>query len=218
MKTDARIFSHRTRRRPLRWLLLLALVSVVVWGGGLIWFAKAIPRAEAPVEQRTDAIVVLTGGSGRLDTGLDLIAAGHAEKLFVSGVYRGVDITALLALGQQDPAGLDCCVVIGYSADNTRGNARETAAWMASEGYRTLRLVTANYHMQRSLLEFRRAMPTVAVIAHPVAPERVLLDQWWRRRGTARLVVLEYNKFLWALTIGAVTQLTAAETPTGDGR
>ncbi len=209
MNTEARIFSQRARRRPLRWIGLAAVIIVGAWISGLIWFAESIPRGGPAAERHTDAVVVLTGGSGRLDAGLDLVTAGQAEKLFVSGVYQGVDVAALLALAQQDPAGLDCCIVIGYSADNTRGNARETAAWMSEEGYRTLRLVTANYHMRRSLLEFRRMMPGVELIPHPVAPPHVRLDDWWRREGTARLVASEFNKFLWALTVGALIQIAA---------
>ena len=208
MNTGARRFPQRRRRRPLRLPAAAVAVAAAGWIGGLVWFADHIPRTVAESDRQTDAIVVLTGGSGRLATGLDLIASGQANKLFVSGVYRGVDVAALLDLVQQDPAGLDCCIVIGYSADDTRGNARETAAWMAAQGYRTLRLVTANYHMQRSILEFRRAMPAVELIPHPVAPARVRLEDWWRRHGTARLVGSEFNKFLWALTIGGVLPAT----------
>lgn len=204
MNAEARRFPQRRRRRPLRLLAVITAATAAGWIGGLVWFADHIPRTVAESDRQTDAIVVLTGGSGRLATGLDLIANGQAHKLFVSGVYRGVDVAALLDLVQQDPVGLDCCIVIGYSADDTRGNARETAAWMVAQGYRTLRLVTANYHMQRSILEFRRAMPAVELIPHPVAPERVRLEDWWRLHGTARLVASEFNKFLWALTIGGV--------------
>ena len=107
----------------------------------------------------TDAIVVLTGGRLRLETGLELFATGSAKKLFISGVNQRVDRDELLrALGPAAERAA-CCIVLGHEADNTFGNARETANWMHEEGYKSLRLVTSWYHMRRGLLEFGRAMP-----------------------------------------------------------
>ena len=191
----------KRRRRSGRWALLLALAMaavLAVWGIGLFRFAAAIPSAVADTTARTDAIIVLTGGSRRLGTGLKLLADDAAGKLFVSGVYQGVDVTKLLEMSQREPEELRCCVDIGHSAGNTAGNAAETAAWMADNGYRSLRLVTSNYHMPRSMMEFRHAMPDAVVIAHPVFPENVKWDKWWAWPGTATLIVGEYNKLLLA--------------------
>lgn len=185
----------RRRRWPI-WIAATLLLAAVLWVGGLVRFAAQIPsRVDDPMS-RTDAIVVLTGGAERLATGLRLLTDGRAGKLFVSGVHRGVDVAALLRGARQAPDEVDCCVVLGHDADDTVGNARETARWMAAEGYASLRLVTANYHMRRSLLEFRRALPRTTIIAHPVIPEHVRQRQWWRFPGTASLVIGEYNKFL----------------------
>ena len=90
-------------------------------------------------------------------------------------------------------------MVLGYSAGDTAGNARETAEWMAKEGFASLRLVTANYHMRRSLLEFRRVMPGIALIPHPVFPPNFKGEKWWRWPGTASLILSEYSKYLVAL-------------------
>lgn len=190
------------RSRRAVWARRAGLASALVlfaWLAGLFWFAGQIPEPGPADTAATDAIAVPTGGSGRLQAGLDLLAAGRAEKLFVSGVYRGVELAELLRLSANAPDRLRCCVALGYSADNTAGNARETAEWMARESYRSLRLVTASYHMPRSLLEFRRAMPGVTIIAHPVFPGHVKQDDWWLWPGTARLIVGEYNKYLLAL-------------------
>jgi uncharacterized SAM-binding protein YcdF (DUF218 family) len=192
-------------RRRRRWLWLAigaATLSAVAWFSGLLWFTGVVLHSEPAEEKATDAIVVLTGGSGRLDAGLTLLANGKAEKLFVSGVYRGVDVAALLRLSRRAPQELECCIALGYSADDTRGNAVETATWMTEEGYRSLRLVTANYHMPRSLLEFQRSMPSVDVVPHPVKPSNVLIERWWRSAQAARLVLTEYSKYLVALTLG----------------
>ena len=91
---------------------------------------------------------MLTGGIDRLDEGLRLLSAGRAKKLFVSGVYRGVDVAALLRLARQAPGDLECCIMLGYAADNTAGNAHETAAWMKDQGLKTTMesaMANANY-------------------------------------------------------------------------
>jgi uncharacterized SAM-binding protein YcdF (DUF218 family) len=90
-------------------------------------------------------------------------------------------------------------MVLGHAADNTRGNAEETAAWIRAEGFTSLRLVTATYHMRRSLLEFRRQMPGIDILAHPVFPRGFQADGWWHNRRSLRLVASEYVKYLIAL-------------------
>jgi len=182
----------------LRRLGLTAAALFVAYAGGLVWFAESIMDSVEDTGTATDAIVVLTGGSQRVQAGLQLLTAGKAKKLFVSGVYHGTDVTALLHVQRQSPEAVQCCIVLGHTADNTYGNAQETAAWMRQEGYRSLRLVTANYHMRRALLEFARAMPEIHIIPHPVFPETVR-ERWWAWPGTLDLIIGEYDKYLWAL-------------------
>jgi len=201
-----------TRRRPARLLpaLLVALPAVAtLWLIGLLWFGAMLPATVSEPERRTDAIVVLTGGSGRLGQGLELLAAQRADKLFVSGVYRGVEVEELLLISQQSPEELQCCIALGYEADNTRGNAIESAAWMAEQGYHSLRLVTATYHMPRSLLEFRRAMPEIEIVPHPVFPPSFKQARWFFWPGSAALVASEYVKYLLALARAPFERLGA---------
>lgn len=188
----------RPRRFRLRWLIgLLFVATALAWSAGFLQFVAALPRADAtPPEGKVDAIVVLTGGSGRLEAGLDLLEAGRAQKLFVSGVYHGVDVATLLTLSQTAPRDLDCCIALGYAAGDTTGNAQETAEWVAAEDFHSLLLVTANYHLPRSLLEFRAAMPDIAITAWPVHPPKVEIADWWRWPGTAKLLAGEYSKYL----------------------
>jgi len=173
-----------------------ALLLVTLWGAGLAWFAYTLPDQVEDATTKTDAIVVLTGGSRRLGVGLNLLMQGKAKKLFVSGVHRGVDVAELLRVARQSPAEVECCIALGYAADNTIGNAAETQRWMAEQGYRSLRLVTASYHMRRSLLEFRHAMPGVTIVPHPVFPERFQPPSWWRQSASIAVVAAEYSKFL----------------------
>ncbi len=196
-----RILFPRHRRGPV--LIVAALIAaglLAAWTWGLILYAAGIPGDIADTSTPTDAIVVLTGGSQRTRTGLDLLSRGMADKLFISGVHAGVEIPRLLAAAGASQTPLRERVETGYGALNTAGNALETEQWMRDNGFRSLRLVTANYHMPRSLLQFRHALPDATIIPHPVFPDHVKQDKWWRWPGTARLIIGEYNKFLvaWA--------------------
>lgn len=184
----------RTARR----MLVLLVVVAALWAGGLVWFANSIPSPETTTveESPTDAVVVLTGGPLRLKVGLELLEAGKAHKLFVSGVSRGVDLTELLRTAQRSPAAVSCCIALGYDAVDTASNAAETRLWMEHEGFHSLRLVTASYHLPRSLLEFRRAMPEITIVAHPVFLEGFKRQDWWAWPGTLALTVIEYQKYL----------------------
>ena len=189
-------------RRALWSLLLYAAVAVLVLAGGFVVFAATLPGSVEDPDTKTDAIVVLTGGTARVETGFALLEQGLARRLFISGVAPEVEIAALLAAADRPRNGAECCVVLGRDAGDTLGNARETARWMQREGLRSLRLVTAQYHMPRSLLVFRRAMPEARIVPHPVFPERVRSGEWWRWPGTARLLAQEYLKYLAALALG----------------
>lgn len=172
----------------------------VLWLAGLFFFIAAIERHvdPAPIEtlEPTEAIVVLTGGSERLEAGLRLLREGKGRKLLISGVFHGVGLKKILGNAEVSEELRSCCIVLGHEADNTYGNAAETKAFMQAEGFHSLRLVTAHYHMPRSLLFFRRAMPDLTLVPYPVSPDVVDLKDWWRHAGTAGLLVSEYNKFL----------------------
>jgi len=203
----------------MRRLLRLVLAFAILWLGGLFLFIAKLPETIEAPDRHTDAIVVATGGSERLQEGIRLLIHGSAGKLFVSGVNvdtKTADLVASLpADAEKPPAQLvDCCIVIGHVADSTMGNAAETAAWMKSQGFHSLRLVTADYHMPRSLLEFRRAMPDVEILANPVFPDQVNRESWWRSPGTASLLIGEYNKYLLAVARSAVGSILG---PSGAG-
>ena len=179
-------------------LLLIILLVLFVWFIGLVKFTKSIPEAVVDTETKTQAIVVLTGGSKRLDEGFALLSSDMAERLFISGVYRGVDARQLFRLFKHSPSKEACCIDIGRDADDTVGNARETWEWMKKNDLKSIRLVTAGYHMPRSLLEFRHAMPGVQIIPHPVFPNTVIMKRWWLWPGTAQLILSEYSKTMLA--------------------
>lgn len=202
-------------RSFLRAAALFALI-LEVWLYGLVVFVARLPdRVEDP-DRRTDAIVVPTGGSERFSEGVRLLIHGLAGKLFVSGVNadtRERDLLASLPPEMEKPSAtlVDCCIVLGHAADSTLGNAAETAAWMKSQGFQSLRLVTADYHMPRSLMEFRHAMPDMDIVVHPVFPDQVHRDVWWHSPGTAWLLIDEYDKYLLAYVRLAVADLIGSQ-------
>ena len=176
-----------------------ALGLGLAWFMGFLWFVATLPDKVEDTNSPTDAIVVLTGGSERLSTGMALLEEGKAPKLFISGVHRGVEVSEILKIARSqrpEPVG---SVVLGYAADDTVGNAAETAAWIAAERLTSLRLVTGAYHMPRSLTEFRQVLPGTRIIPHPVFPDTVKSREWWRWPGTAALLATEYSKYLAAI-------------------
>ena len=182
-------------RRFVHFLLLV----MVIWLGGFLAFAAAIPPKVRDADRPVDAIVVLTGGDVRLAEGFALLDRGLAKKMLVSGVADGVKLPDLLqALNGSQPSQtvLDCCVTLGYDARSTEGNALESLRWLTDNGFKSARLVTANYHMNRSLLEFRRAMPGIEIIPHPVFPRQMQEPYWFARPGTVYLLFNEYHKYL----------------------
>lgn len=205
-------------RRALLRVMIAAGGGGLLWLAGLVWFAT--PPAVDSRTGRTDAIVVLTGGSLRLQSGLDLLREGKGLKLFVSGVSPQVDLNELLRISGNGPDELAtwtaCCVVLGHHADNTLENAQETAQWMRNQGFHSLRLVTAWYHMPRSLLEFERTMPEIDIVPHPVFPNQVKQQRWWAWPGTAALLVNEYAKYLAALARPVVGSPQRAEMAKSD--
>jgi len=178
--------------------LAMLFLAVTIWGVGLLAFADRAARSTpAKDPPPADAIVVLTGASTlRLETGIHLLEDGKGARVLLSGVNleaTRADIQGVTKTGQRL---YDCCVDLGFSATNTVGNGRETAAWADQHGYMSLIVVTAAYHMPRAMLELRAAMPDTMLIAYPVATASPDAKRWWRRGVDARRMILEYNKYL----------------------
>ncbi len=217
MRGTARISFKDQRTAPPGWgrrsmhaLLLLA----VVWFCGFLAFAAAIPPKVREADRPVDAIVVLTGGGVRLAEGFTLLDRGLAKKMLISGVADGVDLPALLQTlnGTPDlnPDALACCVTLDHAARSTEGNARESLKWLSGNGFTSVRLVTANYHMNRSLLEFRRVMPAVEIVPNPVFPREVQDPYWFVHPGTLYLLINEYHKYVAAAGRAKLTDLGTA--------
>ncbi|MDD4616232.1 MAG: YdcF family protein [Alphaproteobacteria bacterium] len=185
------------KRHP---FLLLSIVVAALWAWGFIKFVDSVSALREPDIHESlepaEAIVVLTGGSERVSTGIELLRLGNGKKLFISGVHKNLPLERILKTSHISPELSSCCVVLGYRAGSTAGNAEETRDWVAGEGFRSARLVTANYHMPRSLLLFHDAMPDITFLPYPIMPDNVKLYEWWEYPGTINLLATEYCKYL----------------------
>lgn len=176
--------------------ILTAILGIggFLWLAGLFMFAVRIDAARPALpHQKTDAIIVLTGGNFRIETGMQLWSRDMAQELFITGVYKDVTQQEILSewQGKMDlPA---CCMTLGYEATTTEGNAEETRKWVDAHNITSARLVTSTYHMPRALLEFRLAMPDLVLYAHPVE----IKDYKPQQKMFWYLAFLEYHKFLW---------------------
>lgn len=172
-------------------------LGVLGAGAGFAVFHDGIARVEPASLPRADGIVVLTGGAQRVNDGLGLLAQGFGRKLLISGVHQktGRDELARHARGDGREM-LDCCVDLGKGARNTIGNAIETRRWAEDNGFRSLIVVTSNYHMPRTLEEFRHALPGIMVTGYPVVTEQAGPDRIWTDMSTLKLLVSEYAKYV----------------------
>jgi len=174
------------------------LILVMVWFVGLLAFTSRVdqstPAQEPPV---ADGVVVLTGASNvRLEQATKLLEAGKGKRLLISGVNREASRDDVLGVTKAVRPIYDCCVDLGYSAADTIGNASESAEWAKAKDYHSLIVVTADYHMPRSMLELHAAMPDVALHPYPVVTESLNAHRWWKGGTSARRMIVEYCKYL----------------------
>ncbi|MES2034753.1 MAG: YdcF family protein, partial [Pseudomonadota bacterium] len=140
---------------------------------------------------------------------------GTGARLLISGVNREASRADVLAVSGAVKPVYDCCVDLGYTAADTIGNAGEIAEWARAKKYRTLIVVTSDYHMPRSILEIRAAMPEATLVEYPVVTGPVDVRRWWRKGGDARRLTLEYSKYLAILGRESFLALGPRDEPAG---
>lgn len=182
--------------RVLSFLLFSILFG---WVLGLAVFVHGLPTRATPAGVRTDAIIVLTGGNARVERGFEMLAAGAAPVLFISGVGKDVTLQEMLhehtstetrnAIHERGAN-----IVLDHVALTTQTNAREAAQFVRERDFHSIRLITAHYHMPRSMTEMQSALPEVEIIADPVFPAGFRRDQWWRHKNSRELILSEFHK------------------------
>jgi len=191
-----------------RWAIGLAGAAVWLLVFGFVIFATVVMREAAPITQRADGIVVLTGGDQRIVEGARLLGEGRGERLLISGVNPRTPREDVKKVSGRAPNRFDCCVDLGYAV-NTISNADETRSWAAARRYDSLIVVTSSYHMPRTLIELERALPTTELIPYPVMPRHFRPDAWWLDTSTTRVLLGEYIKFLPAVARYGLSKLIA---------
>jgi len=149
---------------------------------GFVWFAHSIPKASPEINDVFDGVIVFTGGKGRVQTGIDLLHAGHAKKLLISGVGADTKFKDIIKSSQNFAAH----ITLGYDAEDTFGNIKEAIEWIKLHKLHKILLVTSDYHMPRSLIQVERALPNLKIIPYAVISEE----------NNIKLILLEYNKYL----------------------
>ena len=198
-------------RSVLMWAIIIAVIAFIA---GFWKFAERV-RVEAETPPRAQAIVALTGGSlQRLTTGVRLLEQHKGERLLISGVNRVVTDDELLGEALNVDHDLrQCCIDLGRSAEDTLGNASETAAWAREHHYTRLILVTDDYHMPRSVTELRLALPEAEITPYPVATRWTEGNLWRSDLSAAARLGGEYVKYLTIRVREALIDLSKEDNP-----
>lgn len=193
------------------------LVLVLIWLAGLFAFAGRVQQSTPSLQpHRADGAVALTGpqSNARLAAAVGLLEDGLAERVLISGVSRVANREDIRTTSKATRRLYDCCVDLGFRAADTVGNARETAAWARVLRYRSLIIVTSDFHMPRAMLELRAVLPQeMSLQTYAVATPALATGRWWRRPSAVRLMVTEYSKYLAILVREAVLSLGPRDRP-----
>jgi len=166
-------------------ILRFGALAVILYALGFFFFSVTL-GTPAAADARTDAIVAITGGEGRIEQGVAMLGQGRGKRMLIAGADPAVTKSDLVRrLGGQRRL-VQCCVDLGSESVDTRSNAEEARRWLARRGYRSVRLITNDWHMRRASYEFRRQLGDKVT----VVPDAV--------RSEPRFVTLfgEYNKYL----------------------
>lgn len=190
----------RSPKVPRGWLraAVVSTTAVLFVGAavGFIAFLSQLRGVEAVPEGKADGIVVLTGGSSRVSDAMELLAAGYGQRLLISGVHPTNAPSNISRSLPENQSFMQCCVDLDHSAVNTRSNAAETRRWARDRGFKSLIVVTSNYHMPRAIVELSHAMPDIALIPFAVVGDKWREEPWWTSGSTLRLLLSEYVKYV----------------------
>jgi uncharacterized SAM-binding protein YcdF (DUF218 family) len=177
----------------------LCVALAIAVGAGFVWFLERVPVQEPAAAGKADGIVALTGGASRVSDAIELLEAGHGKRLLITGVHPSATPKDIARNIPDYRRIFACCVDLDRSAINTFGNATEARRWARNHGFRSLIVVTSAYHMPRAMAELGHQLPDVKLIPFPVVTEKMRDGQWWSSPATARLLISEYAKFIFAV-------------------
>ncbi|NUT01449.1 MAG: YdcF family protein [Sphingomonas sp.] len=158
---------------------------VLLYALGFILFGVTLGRP-AKADVRTDAAVVITGGTGRIEHAMRVLEHGKAKRVLIAGADPLVTKKDLVDRFNAKSKLVRCCVDLGSESVDTRSNAEEAQRWLARHQYKSVRLITNDWHMRRAAYEFRRSLGDQYEVVH---------DAVRTEPGFATLFS-EYNKYL----------------------
>ena len=186
--------------RGIGFLTIAVLVGgLVVLGLGFFWFVTQVPDEEVRLSERADGIVVLTGAASRIPDAIELLTSARGQRVLITGVHRTKTAKEIATLTSQNERVFRCCVDLDRSALNTLGNALETKRWARERNFHSLIIVTSNWHMPRAMAEIEHQIPEAKLIPYPVVSEKIKGEPWWTSSGTARILLSEYLKYVFAV-------------------
>lgn len=172
--------------------LYLTLILISSLTLGFVWFSHQVHlSATVELPQKSDAIVVLTGDANRLETAFMLMDKKLGDRLLITGVNVRTSKKAIFRALKRNENANKTTVDLDHKALNTIGNAIETAYWAKLRGYKKLTIVTSDYHIMRSLLEFKKAMPNLVLISYPAQPNKIISSD-----QSLRSKLKEYGKLV----------------------
>lgn len=172
----------------------IGFVLLVLWIGGFVVFAYTINTYKENYNLQADAVITLTGGRNRIAKAVEILNKNKADILFVSGVDE-VSSWDSIKKKQKIKMTDNEKVILGKKAKNTLENAKEALDWIHENKISSIYLVTSNYHLARSVTEFRALDKDLTIVPFPVYSEKVQ-KKWWKSWRTFSLIFKEYNKFL----------------------
>ena len=186
--------------RGIGFLTMAVLVGgLVAFGLGFFWFITQVPPEEIRLSDKADGIVVLTGAASRIPDAIELLNSARGQRVLITGVNRTTTAKEIATLTSANERVFRCCVDLDRSALNTLGNAIETRRWARDRNFHSLIIVTSNWHMPRAMAEIEHQIPDARLIAYPVVSEKIKGEPWWSSSGTARLLLSEYLKYVFAV-------------------
>lgn len=201
----ASLYKHKhqskIRRKRFFRLIKLLLIILMVWFIGLVWFVGFKPESgQLDSQQTVDAIIVLTGGVGRIEAGIEALDKGLSKRMLISGVNADLAAKTIFTAYGVSPNNCEDndfdatnrqikCISLGREALDTRGNAIEVKQWAEENNFNSLMLITSDYHMKRALLELTSHAPELEINPFAVGTEL----KW-------PSIALEYTKYLYSLS------------------
>jgi uncharacterized SAM-binding protein YcdF (DUF218 family) len=179
--------------------IVVVSAGAVLFAIGFCWFVTQVPDDEVRLAGKAEGIVVLTGAASRIPDAIDLLNSARGERVLITGVNRTTTAKEIASLTSQNERVFKCCVDLDKSALNTVGNAIEAKRWARERGFTSLIIVTSNWHMPRAMAEFEHQLPDARLIPYPVVSDKIKGEPWWTNSGTARLLLSEYLKYVFAM-------------------